>query len=115
MYKTSSRRNKLTAIKLLHTLIWLFFNVVIFYMIYAVVYGRLDVWFWLGYVLVGIEGLVLVAFGWSCPISILARRFTTSQHANFDIYLPEWLAYHTKSIYTSIMMVIIVLTIYRLL
>ena len=33
---------KLTLIKSIHTLIWVFFNVVIFYMLYAAIINRLD-------------------------------------------------------------------------
>ena len=106
---------KLIVIKAIHTLIWVFFNIVIFYMSYAVITDNMDGRFWLGYVFVIIEGLVLVCFGWTCPISIIARKYTGSQRANFDIYLPEWLAEHTKTIYTSIMAAIVLLTFYRLL
>jgi hypothetical protein len=110
-----NHRTTLIAIKSIHTLIWIFFNVVICYMAYAVIADKMDWRFWLGYVFVLIEGLVLVLFRWTCPISIIAREYTTSQRANFDIYLPEWLAHHTKTIYTSIMLVIVLLTIYRVL
>ncbi len=33
---------KLTLIKTAHTIIWVFFNVVIFYMLYAVMVNKLD-------------------------------------------------------------------------
>ncbi len=33
---------KLTLIKILHTLIWIFFNVVICYMLYAVIIDKID-------------------------------------------------------------------------
>jgi hypothetical protein len=52
---------KLKSIKILHTLIWIFFN-----------------------------------------------------KANFDIYLPNWLARYNKQIYTSIVLIAIVILIYRL-
>ena len=35
---------KLILIKSIHTAIWLFFNVVIFYMLYAAIARKLDVW-----------------------------------------------------------------------
>lgn len=33
---------RLILIKLIHTLIWIFFNIVIFYLLYAVIINKLD-------------------------------------------------------------------------
>ena len=104
---------KLALIKILHTLIWIFFNVVIFYMLYAVIIDKIDVWLWVGYGLFVLEGLVLLAFRFYCPLTVLARRFSDSSRDNFDIYLPNWLAKHNKRIYTSLLIVIMILTVYR--
>ena len=104
---------KLALIKILHTLIWIFFNVVIFYMLYAVIIDKIDVWLWVGYRLFVLEGLVLLAFRFYCPLTVLARRFSDSSRDNFDIYLPNWLAKHNKRIYTSLLIVIMILTVYR--
>ncbi len=105
---------KLTLIKITHTAIWLFFNVVIFYMLYAVIVNKIDYWLWIGYGLFVLEGITLLAFKFFCPLTILARKYSDSTRANFDIYLPHWLAKYNKQIYTGILGVIIVITIYRL-
>ncbi|NJO24669.1 MAG: hypothetical protein HC867_01130, partial [Bacteroidia bacterium] len=39
---------KLTLIKTIHTIIWIFFNAVIFYLLYAVIAGNIDKWIWIG-------------------------------------------------------------------
>jgi len=39
-----SKNNKLLFIKGLHTVIWLFFNVVIFYLLYAAIANKIDKW-----------------------------------------------------------------------
>lgn len=106
--------DKLVAVKLLHTAIWLFFNIVIGYMLWAVIRDRLDRWFWLGWVLILCEALTLWAFRFYCPLTVWARRYSDSARANFDIYLPEWLARNNQRIYTAIMVVIGVLTLVRL-
>jgi hypothetical protein len=105
---------KLTLVKSVHTLIWIFFNVVIFYMLYAVIRNKIDIWVWLGYGLVLLEGMILLAFKFFCPLTLIARKYSDSKKDNFDIYLPNWLAKYTKLIYTSIMVIILILTIYRL-
>jgi len=97
-----------------HTVVWLFFNAVIFYMLYTVLIGKLDLWLWVGYGLIVLEGLVLLAFKFFCPLTIIARKYSDSTKDNFDIYLPNWLAKYNKLIYTVIMVVILVITIIRL-
>lgn len=108
------KNTKLIIIKSIHTLIWFFFNVVIFYMLYAVVANRIDQWLWIGYGFFILEGIILLIFKFFCPLTLLARRYSDSGKANFDIYLPEWLAKNNKLIYTSLLFVIFLITIYRL-
>lgn len=108
-------QSKLILIKTVHTLIWLFFNVVIFYMLYAAITNKLDKWLWIGYGLFVLEGIVLLLFKFFCPLTILARKYSDSTKENFDIYIPNWLAKYNKRIYTSILFVIIIITVYQLL
>ena len=105
---------KLTLIKTVHTLIWIFFNLVIFYMLYAAITNKLDMWLWLGYGLIIFEGIILLIFKASCPLTIIARKYSDSSKDNFDIYLPNWLAKHNKLIYTLILTVVIFITLYQL-
>lgn len=105
---------RLTLIKMIHTVIWLFFNVVIFYLLYAVIADRIDEWVWICLALIALEGLVLLIFKNVCPVTIVAQRYSDSTKANFDIYLPEWLARYNKQIYTSIVVVAVVILILRL-
>jgi hypothetical protein len=108
-------KSKLILIKTIHTLVWLFFNIVIFYMLYAVLIDKLDIWLWIGYGLFVLEGITLLLFKFFCPLTIMARKYSNSTKENFDIYLPNWLAKYNKTIYTSILAVIVILTIYQLL
>lgn len=106
---------KLTLIKILHTAIWIFFNFVIFYMLYAAIANKLDIWLWIGYGFVFLEGLILLAFKSHCPLNLLARKYTNSPKDNFDIYLPSWLAKYTKLIYATIFAITFMITIYQIL
>ena len=86
------------AIKLLHTVVWFFFVACI---IAVPVAGGLHQ-FKLAAVLAALvllECLVLVLNGWRCPLTDLATRFTPETSHNFDIYLPNWLARHNKTIF----------------
>lgn len=102
-------QQNLVIIKTIHTLIWLFFNLVIGYLFYAVLTDNVGTIFWLGIGAIILECLVLLAFKWTCPLTFLARKYSDSQRENFDIYLPNWLARHNKTIYSLIMLLLIVL------
>jgi hypothetical protein len=104
---------KLRMVKLLHTAVWVFFNVVIFYFLYAVLVNKIDIWVWICLGFIILEGLILIAFKSVCPITLIARKYSDSQQDNFDIYLPNWLARHNKLIYTSIVILAIFILIYR--
>lgn len=101
-------------IKTLHTGIWLFFNMVIFYLLYAVITDKIDKWVWICLGLIVMEGLILLFFKTVCPVTLIARKYSDSQAHNFDIFLPEWLAKHNKTIYTTIVGFDVLVLIYRL-
>jgi len=106
---------KLILTKSIHTLIWLFFNVVIFYMLYAVIVNKIDKWVWYGLGFFLLEGIILLIFKNYCPLTLIARKYSDSKKDNFDIYIPEWLAKNNKLIYTSLLGVIVIILIFRLL
>ncbi len=105
---------KLNIVKTIHTAIWLFFNVVIFYLGYAVISNKIDKWVWICLSLIILEGVVLLLFKKMCPVTLIARKYSTSARDNFDIFLPNWLAKHNKLIYTSIVILIVIILVYRL-
>ena len=102
----------LTAIKAAHTIIWGFFVACI---------AAAWVFAWSGKILcaalsigvVSIEVVVLVVKGLRCPLTPIAARYTENRRANFDIYLPEWLAGRTKAIFGSLYAGGIVFTVAR--
>jgi hypothetical protein len=107
-------QTKLVWIKLLHTAIWLFFNLVIFYLLYAVVTSKIDKWVWICIALIAVEGMTLLVFKNVCPVTIAARKYSDSTKDNFDIYLPNWLAKHNKLIYSLIVLAALIILAFRL-
>ena len=104
----------LMLIKIIHTLVWLFFNAVLIYLFFAIVRNKIDKWIWIGLGSFVLEGILLLIFKNTCPLTIIARRYSNSAKDNFDIYLPNWLAKYNKIIYSALLLVIILLLIYRL-
>ena len=105
---------KLILIKTVHTAIWLFFNIIIFYLLYAVIMNQIDIRVWICIGLIAVEGLILVLFKRTCPVTIIARKYSSSTRDNFDIYLPNWLAKYNKTIYTSIVGIALIILAVRL-
>jgi hypothetical protein len=104
---------KLILIKVLHTLIWVFFVTAIFYVVYSGIMDRITLLTWIAIVLVIGEGLVLLIFRMFCPLTVLARKYSDSPKANFDIFLPEWLARYNKQVFTTIFLIGVVIVVFR--
>jgi hypothetical protein len=45
------------------------------------------------------ECIVIVLNRGQCPLTGVAARYTKDRSANFDIYLPLWLARHNKQVF----------------
>jgi len=104
-----NRRNSetvsvLTAIKLLHTVIWAFLAASILVLPVAGVLRRFR-WAAILSVIVLLECGVVAVNGGRCPLSDLAARYTDERASNFDIYLPNWLASHNKTIFGTLFVV----------
>ncbi|MBX3459241.1 MAG: hypothetical protein KF696_04620 [Planctomycetes bacterium] len=96
-----AEQRKLRIVKALHTAIWAFFVACIF-MIHL---AALMQWYAVALVFVGvvlIEVLILVVNGMRCPLTDVAGRYTQHREANFDIYLPRWLAQNNKVIFGTL-------------
>jgi len=93
--------NTLTAIRLGHTIVWVFFVACI--LAIPVFTAR----FQLGLAalftgIVACEVGVLVLNRMQCPLTGAAKRYTNDRRANFDIFLPEWLARNNKAIFGTL-------------
>ena len=91
----------LTTIKLGHTVVWAFFVGCIL----AIPLFTASSHFGLAALFTAIVALevgVLVLNGMRCPLTGVAARYTDDRRANFDIYLPEWLARNNKEIFGTL-------------
>ena len=104
---------KLTLVKIIHTLIWAVFVFLIFYILYSGLSGKINTFTWVAIGLVLGEGLVLLIFKMFCPLTLIARKYSDSTKDNFDIYLPNWLARNNKVIFTSIFLVAAIIVLIR--
>jgi hypothetical protein len=99
----------LTAVKVVHTIVWAFFASCVL---------AISVFAWRGHLraatvliaIVIVEVAVLVVNRWRCPLTTVAARYTDDRRDSFDIYLPEWLARHNKLIFGTLYVAGVVLT-----
>ena len=91
----------LSAVRLLHTIIWAFFAGCIVALPFAVIADRLD-WAVALTLIVLVECAVLALNRGRCPLTAIAARYTDDRSDNFDIYLPRWIARHNKVIFGSL-------------
>jgi hypothetical protein len=103
----------LQVIKLAHTVVWALLVAVILAIPVMAWQDRFTAAAVLTAIMLG-EVLVLVVNGWRCPLTDLAARYTDDRRANFDIYLPLWLAANNKRIFGSIFAAGVVFSIWRL-
>lgn len=98
---TATQPAALRTIKSAHTLVWAFFAGCIVAIPVASWLGAHRLALWLA-ASVLIEVAILALNRWRCPLTAVAARYTDDRRANFDIYLPEWLAKYNKSIFGTL-------------
>ena len=88
----------LRRIKILHTVVWALFVACILGV--PIASWRDNHRLAAGFAaIVLLEVAVLLLNRWSCPLTAVAARYTDDRRDNFDIYLPEWLARHNKTLF----------------
>jgi hypothetical protein len=104
---------KLVFVKTLHTAIWAIMVAAICCILYAGLSGAVTTVTYISVGLMVFEGVALVVGRGSCPLTPIARQYSDSQKANFDIYLPEWVARHNKTIFGTLLVIGLVLLAFR--
>ncbi|HET9065232.1 MAG TPA: hypothetical protein VFN22_05395 [Gemmatimonadales bacterium] len=103
---------RLHRIKLLHTVAWAFFAGCTIVLPIAAATDHLRFAGLLA-AIVFVEVLILLVNGWHCPLTPLAARYTTDRRANFDIFLPEWLARLNKRIFGAVYIAGLLILLYK--
>ena len=61
--------------------------------------------------LVAVEVVILLANRFRCPLTEVAARYTDDRQANFDIYLPLWVARYNKEVFGTLFVAGILFTV----
>ncbi len=108
-------KTKLILIKILHTVIWLFYAMTILYTLYAAIVDKIDAYFWMAVGFVVLEGIILLIYGGHCPITLISEKYSRNVSVGFDIFIPKWIARYNKMIFGTIFLVSIIIAAYRFL
>ena len=94
----------LRVIKAFHTLVWAFFAGAVLAIPVATWRGELA---WVAGLIavVFVEVAILALNEMRCPLTAIAARYTDDRRANFDIYLPLWLAANNKQVFGALFVV----------
>ena len=79
-------------IKFVHTVIFWILSSCVLYALFSGITGRITTWTWVAVGLLFLESVVLVASGWTCPLTIYAERSGALRGSVTDIFLPKWFA-----------------------
>ena len=97
----ADRSTPLRAIKAAHTVVWALFAICI--VAIPLVSMRDEHHAAAGLAMIVLFEVAILALNkWRCPLTAMAARYTADRRANFDIYLPDWLARHNKSIFGTL-------------
>ena len=91
----------LIAVKAVHTVIWALMVACIALVPVMAMTGRFGWALFFGVIVLAECGVLALNRG-RCPLTDLAGRYTSAREANFDIFLPHWLARYNKAIFGTL-------------
>lgn len=98
---------------MVHTVIFCILSACVLYALYSGITGRITMWTWIAVGLLLLEGVVLAASGWTCPLTRLAERYGATRGSVSDIFLPEWCAERIFPICGSLYLFALVLILWQ--
>jgi hypothetical protein len=84
-------------------------------LLYEVIVDRITILTWTAVALFLIEGVVLIANGWKCPLTSYAERLGSTHGQVTDIFLPKWFADRFFQIFGALWAVALLLLAIRML
>lgn len=96
------RQAALTAVKLIHTLVWFSIESCMVYVLWSGFRGRSDRRAAIAASVVAGETVVFAANGFRCPLTPVAERLGAKSGSVTDIYLPRWLAHNLPAIHVPL-------------
>lgn len=104
---------RLSAVRALHTAIYVVMTAGIFVILYAGITGRRGPWLWVALALLALETMVFGACGMRCPLTSIVDRYAKGQQVS-DTYFPERFTRHTLQVFGPVLALGVTLVAVRL-
>ena len=104
----------LTAIRSVHTLIYVVMAVSVFTIIYCGIVDRIDALLWVSLGLVFAECVVFVGNGMVCPLTNMAKAHGAEKGYVFDAFLPERMTRWTPLVFGTLFAIGLAILIWRI-
>jgi len=79
-------------IEIFHTVIFILMSMLLFALLFEVLFDNITMLTWIAMGAFVIEGLILIANGWKCPLTTYAEELGSIHEQVTDIPLPKWFA-----------------------
>lgn len=102
-------------IEVFHTVIFILMSGLLFALLYEVIIDRITILTWIAFGAFFIEGLILMANGWKCPLTTYAEDLGSVHGQVTDIFLPKWFADRVFLVYGGLFALALLVLAFRLL
>jgi len=83
--------HSITFVRSVHSAIFVFFNIIMAILLYEVIVDKISILTWISVALFAIEGIILIANNWTCPLTTYAESLESYHGQITDIFfLPKW-------------------------
>jgi hypothetical protein len=104
-----------TLVKFVHMLAGIALSAGLAVLLYEVIVDKITILTWIAVALLLIEGVILIANGWKCPLTSYAERLGSTHGRVTDIFLPKWVADRAFQVYGALFAVGLLLLAIRML
>ncbi|MBR1315800.1 hypothetical protein JQ562_32555 [Bradyrhizobium sp. AUGA SZCCT0051] len=94
----------LTAVRTIHTAIYVVMTGATCYILYAVIAGSHGRLVWFALALLGVESAIFVGNGLKCPLTAIAVRYGAGKGPLFDSFLPERITRYTLEVFAPLIL-----------
>ena len=100
-------------IRLIHAVVFFILMGSLGFAIYSVIVDDITRWTFIALLLIFIEGVVLMACGWRCPLTTLAESRGAENGAVADLFLPRIVADYLFQIFGTVYAITLVFVLLR--
>lgn len=108
-----TNEQKIYWVKAIHIFMFIVFTLSVLICAYSAATGVITKVTWIAFVLVLIEGLVLIARGWVCPLTEFAEHLGAETGAITQYLMPEWLSERVFKIWGAVYVLAALIILWR--